>query len=50
MPTLIDRLNAIGLKKGIDLAAPVKLEHMSLAEVLNAEIKENQLVRALVIE
>lgn len=50
MPTLIDRLNAIGLKKGIDLAAPVKLEHMSLAEVLNAEIKENQFGRVLVIE
>ncbi len=50
MPSLIDRLNAIGIKKGTELTAPQKLSHPSLAEVLGARIEENQFGRVVVCE
>lgn len=49
MPTLVERLNSLGMKKAIDVSSPTNFNKDSLSKNLSAEVIENQFGRVLKI-
>jgi len=50
MPSLVERLGNLGIKKGSQINHPQKNQYLSLEEVLNATAKENQSGKVLIVE
>lgn len=50
MPSLADRLNALGLKKGSEIQKPEREEHLPLVDVVNGISVENQFGNIVVVE
>jgi uncharacterized protein len=51
MPSLVDRLNNLGLKKGTEITPPVqKSSNLPLCEVLHGKILQNQFGSVVVVE
>lgn len=50
MPSLIERLNNLGLKSGSDVKAPKKIKQVPLAETLGAETFHNEFGQVVIVK